>query len=158
MIGEKNGVYGNFKNDIPNLISIHCLAHRINLVSSDIIEKFPLLKLIDTTLYNGHKLFKRSPQKLQILEALELQELKKIYKVLKPTKIRWFSLYNALIRLLFLWNPMVEALKELENEDVNALGLYSCLTTYKFLFMAHYLTDFMGTLNILNLVFQDKKY
>ena len=122
MTGSQNGLARLIRNDIPILLSIHCMAHRINLVSNDVVDYFPILKLIDSTLYNIHKIFKRSPKRIQILEDFERLELKKTLRVLKPTKIRWFSLYNALLRMLFLWNPLVSSLDELKDTDANALG------------------------------------
>ena len=154
MCGQINGVVGLLKKDIPELLGIHCMAHRINLVSGDILDEFPDLKLIDSILYNIHKLFKKSTKKLQILNDYERQQIKKFKKVIKPTQIRWFSLYNAILRIIDIWKPLIEALKEICDFDVSAKGVLESLMSFKVIFLLHFLADLLSLLNNLNLTFQ----
>lgn len=38
MIGKNNSVYVHLKTDVPSLISIHCIAHKLELGFQDTIK------------------------------------------------------------------------------------------------------------------------
>ena len=71
LCSQHEGVPGKLIRDNPKIVSLHSFAHRINLISGDLIESFPEMKLINSMVYNLCKLFKRSTKRLQILEEAE---------------------------------------------------------------------------------------
>ena len=118
------------------------------------MEEFPELQIIEKTICQICKLFKKSTKKFIILEDFELKEIKRKKKLIKPIAIRWFSLLKALLRIIEIWLPLSNALEEIQQFDPTAMGLLLTLKSFKFLFYIHYLADIMGILNSLNLAFQ----
>ena len=47
MIGSEIGTITLMKNDIPNLVGVHCIAHREALVISDVSRYIPELILVE---------------------------------------------------------------------------------------------------------------
>ena len=154
MCSTLNGLAGLLKRDLPGLVSVHCFAHKINLVSKDILEQFTELKLLNSTIYSLCKLFKKSTAKIQILEEYELQELKTVKKLIRPINIRWFSMYRAICRVIELFPSIISALSDIKNENVIAEGLYVHLKSFKFISLIHFMADLLSILNNLNLAFQ----
>lgn len=44
MIGKNNSVYVHLKTDVPSLISIHCIAHKLELGFQDTIKDVKLFE------------------------------------------------------------------------------------------------------------------
>ena len=44
MVGEVGGVFALLKRDIPHLIKVHCIAHRLELASADTVKAIPELE------------------------------------------------------------------------------------------------------------------
>ena len=43
MTGRKNGVSALFRKEIKNLVSVHCICHRLALSGKDASEKIPFI-------------------------------------------------------------------------------------------------------------------
>lgn len=50
MVGAKKGVATLLKADIPHVISIHCVAHRLELAAMDSIKDEPEMKRVSDML------------------------------------------------------------------------------------------------------------
>ena len=83
-----------------------------------------------------------------------MKELKKVKRLIKPIKIRWFSLYSAIIRIKEIFSPLVKSLESISEYDANALGVLNSMQTFHFCFYLNFLCDILGVLNILNKAFQ----
>ena len=154
LCSTQEGVAGKLIRDNPKILSLHCFAHRINLISGDLIDHFPELKLFNSMVYNLCKVFKRSTKRLQILEAAEFERLKYSKKLIQPIKVRWFSLFNAIKRIQELYPSLIEALNEISKSDIKAAGIASKIKTFEFVFYLNFLCDLLEVLNILNKAFQ----
>ena len=86
-----------------------------------------------------------------------MKQLKTTNKLIKSTKIRWFSLFNAIIRIIDIYPSINEALKEIELFDVLSVGIASTIRKYEFIFFLNFLDDLMGILNIMNKAFQKEE-
>ncbi len=59
---KKNGEAGLFKKDLKiRMIIFLCIAHKINLVTTDIIERFKYVKSFQSTIYDLNKFFMNDP-------------------------------------------------------------------------------------------------
>ena len=67
------------------------------------------------------KFFKKSTKKLQILQDIEYKEIKSMKSLIKPIKVRWFSMYNAIKRIVEIYPSLVHPLKEIKVFDANAV-------------------------------------
>ncbi|TDH03546.1 hypothetical protein EPR50_G00164600, partial [Perca flavescens] len=88
-VGCRNGVAAQLLRDIPYLISIHCIAHRLELGVTKAIKENTNMVQLQNTLKNLYDQYHYSPKALrelhQIAEALEEM-------VLKPSNLhgaRW---------------------------------------------------------------------
>ena len=151
---KKEGLAGLLTRDIPKLVSLHCFAHRINLITGDLMEEFSDLKLVNSAVYSLCKFFKKSTKKLQILQDIEYKEIKSMKRLIKPIKVRWFSMYNAIKRIVEIYPSLVHALKEIKVFDANAVGVSLTITTFSFCFFCCFFSDILGVLNIMNKAFQ----
>ena len=44
MLGDRGGVFALLKQEIPHLIKVHCIAHRLELAFADILLAVPEFK------------------------------------------------------------------------------------------------------------------
>ena len=49
MTGSKNGVATRFRSKCPHIVSIHCMAHRLNLCTSQASRNIPYMKQFEET-------------------------------------------------------------------------------------------------------------
>ena len=101
MMGRKGGVVSLIKQDAPQVIGIHCVAHNLELAFRDTLKSNETMMSIRDLLNGCWKHYKYSPKALR--ELRELAEAMEI-KVRKPTKAsgtRWVPhLLRALAVLL----------------------------------------------------------
>ena len=57
MQGKKGGVVAPMKKDQPNLLGVHCLAHRLELTSKSIVKKTNTMKDLDQLLLDLYILY-----------------------------------------------------------------------------------------------------
>ena len=100
-MGKKTGVAAKlkaakFKEETGHLLSIHCVAHRLELGMVDAIKAQPGIKKLQEVLHYLYMQYHYSPKALRELRVLEdaLED-----KVLKPTNLkgaRWLPyIYKA---------------------------------------------------------------
>jgi hypothetical protein len=79
---------------IPNMIAIHCVAHRLALCSETFSDSYlyPILGMAQKLLGQSYN-WSQSPKRQQDMKVLELANAK--LKVLKPHTIRWLSVSVA---------------------------------------------------------------
>ena len=63
MIGHENGFVSFFKKDTPNLITIHCVAHREFLPASNASKKVPKLLYVDKITNKVYSWIQNSPKR-----------------------------------------------------------------------------------------------
>jgi len=157
LISKKNGVVGKLAKDIPGLINIHCIAHRLNLGVSDGWKADTRLKTLNTMIYNLCRLFKKAPSKFRILQDYELEYLGYTEKLVSPLDIRWMSKYKAVCRILKLYPFIMLALTKLsKNKDEAATSLLLQLKDFKNIAYLKILEDLTDIINPLNNIFQSK--
>ena len=74
--GNKGGVGALLKNQQPDIIVIHCMAHRLELSLKDVLKKIPLYQKVVGTLLKGLFYFYHN-------SALNMAMLRNAYKALK---------------------------------------------------------------------------
>ena len=61
MVGRRSGVAAQLKEHNPEIVSLHCGAHRLALASSQAAQHVPYLKTFDAHLIALYYHFKNSP-------------------------------------------------------------------------------------------------
>ena len=62
MVGEVGGVFALLKRDIPHLIKVHCIAHRLELAFADTVKAIPELEEAKSMLQGIWKHYHYSPK------------------------------------------------------------------------------------------------
>lgn len=79
--GNKGGVGALLKNQQPDIIVIHCMAHRLELSLKDVLKKIPLYQKVVGTLLKGLFYFYHN-------SALNMAMLRNPYKALKQGGVK----------------------------------------------------------------------
>ena len=66
---------------------------------------------------------------MQILQDIEYKEIKNMKRLIKPIKIPWLSMYNAINRIVEIYPSLVHALKEIKIFDAYAVVVSLTITT-----------------------------
>jgi len=151
MTGNKTGVATQLKRDHPFLISIHCMAHRLALCTSQAASGIPYLDRFKENLTAMYKYFDKSA-----LRSTNLGEFQKIFddpqiKLKEVYDIRWFSFYNALESLYRTWSSLLAFMGS--QKDPKS-GFEKTLKEFKFVATISLLMDVIPILTFLSLVFQ----
>ena len=107
LTGKKNGFATKLKESSPFCISIHCLAHRLNLATSQAADGVPYLReyqQILTSLYSYfHKSTARGLGLQSIQRVLDLPQI----KIKEVYEVRWFAFFSALEAVFKSWLALV---------------------------------------------------
>lgn len=157
-LSDKNGVYAKLSKDLPGLVGLHCIAHRLNLGVSEGWKSDTHLKELNSMVYTLCKLFRKAPSKLQILKDCEMEHLGYCESLIRPLDIRWLTKYSAVERVLRLYPFLMIALTKIEKrdkKDKTASGLLSDLKELKTIGHMKILVDLYDIIKPLNNIFQD---
>ena len=88
MLGEKSGVCALPKHEIPHIIKVHCIAHRLELSFADTLSAVPILQEAKEILQGLWKKYHYSPKAVcelkEIAESIEVRA----YKAVKANSTR----------------------------------------------------------------------
>ncbi|XP_045215333.2 zinc finger protein 862-like [Mercenaria mercenaria] len=154
MVGNKSGVVTRLKNHVPGVLATHCIAHRLALSCSTGADTIPYLVKFQEILNSIYKYFKYSPKNMSSLSAIQsiLQGQAKRFQEVFHT--RWLSFEGSVDALVTNYPSLISVF--LEENSGKALSLYKPITTYKFLYVAHFLCDVLKPLAILSKMYQKK--
>ena len=156
---QKNGVHSLLKKDVPGLIGLHCLAHSFSLANkTDLSQDFPILDELFDLAYQTYQFIHKSPKRLDKLfeKEKEVEELISELSLVKPIKIRWLSLFNAITRISKLLKAIILSLKE--SNELTAKMLLSRYEKPQFLAWIFFLTDLTPDLKFITTLFQEKYF
>jgi len=154
MTGRHNGVVKRLRDEIPELIGVHCAAHRCSLAASQAAKFVPELQSYARTVSNIFYYFSNS--------ALRSNKLREIQSLLNmPTlkyaeihSVRWLSLDSA-VRVIYRTYPaLVIALEHEATTNASAKGLLTEVQQFKFIMCTHLLMDILPFLSRISKVFQ----
>lgn len=155
MTGKKNGVIALFKSKNDKIIQVHCLAHRLNLATSQAADKVKAMKEFQELLTSIFYFFKHSSvncEKVKDVQKL-LDEPQLKYK--EVFSVRWFSFYSALETVFRTWDSLVTFLAE-NDHNAKAKGLARKLCTYNNVAVMYMMMDIIPHMTQLCLTFQKR--
>ncbi|XP_045208832.2 zinc finger protein 862-like [Mercenaria mercenaria] len=125
MMGVRKGLAALLKTDHPELVAIHCLAHRLELGIRDAFKKLKLFGKSMTLLVGLYYFYKKSlKQRKELLNAFEIVQ----EKALMPTRAggtRWVSHIVKSVPVLFkLYRGFMTHLANASHKNSKAGGLY----------------------------------
>jgi hypothetical protein len=154
MVGSKSGVVTRLKKDVPGLLTSHCIAHRLALSCSSGADCIPYLVKFQEILNSIYKYFHLSPKNMSTLSAIQSVLQKHSFRFQEVFHTRWLSFEGAVGALVKNYSSLLSCF--LEENSAKALSLYKPVATYKFLYVAHFLSDVLEPLAILSKMYQKK--
>ena len=164
-LGSKDGVAAKLRRDISHLVTVHCIAHRLELGILNAIQQHPRLTQLNDALAHLYEQYKQSPKALRELKMLGevLEE-----KVLKPTNLsgaRWLPFhYRALLTACQSYRVFVTHFEEIISPDRprkssptqigRAKNLLKFMKDFECLLFMFFMCDILHCLSQLSLTFQ----
>ncbi|KAG2467837.1 MED23 polymerase, partial [Polypterus senegalus] len=155
MMGEKTGVAGRLKQRIPHIITIHCVAHKLELAVLDSVKGCEYLVKFEGTLKTIFKMYYYSPKKRRELTEISelLNEKLAHFSGLKST--RWLpSRLRCLKAVEKNYTPTVVHMEnmaggsDVKSEDAaKAKGVVQEMKTEKFVCFLHFMLDYSTILS-----------
>ncbi|KAJ8042608.1 hypothetical protein HOLleu_09403 [Holothuria leucospilota] len=160
MMGAKGGVATLEKKDVPRLVEIHCVAHRLELAVLDALKSNSYLKEVEDIIEEVYKLYHYSPKKRRELKELSTVMDEALSQYGSISTIRWLASRSRAAETLLKNFPatithmeqMVEIGKATEKPKCK--GLLKKMKTVKFVKYLHFVLDFTKQLSILSQQFQ----
>ena len=163
MTGKHNSVFALLKRDVPSLVSIHCIAHKLELGFQDTVKEVKLFKEVKEMLQGIWKHYKYSCKALR--ELKELAELldERAYKAVKADGSRWIPHLERALNVLLTKNYKLivmhfqhasEARDSSAEMQGRAKNYAKKLTSYLFVKFLHFLLDIILQVSKVSLVFQ----
>lgn len=163
MMGRQNGVLKKIKDDVPHLIEMHCVAHRLELAILDAFKGESILTELKDLLQGIYKHYHYSPKALR-----ELNELAQVLElsVLKPVSVlgtRWTPHLHRALKV-FLQNFTV-IYTHFENTAARGDGASAAMqgrarkttkqmSDFKQVLFMHFMLDTLDVVSRLSLVMQ----
>ncbi|XP_076099754.1 zinc finger protein 862-like [Mytilus galloprovincialis] len=163
--GNKSGVFKRLKDEVPQAIGIHCIAHKLELAILDANKTIPYMSTFETTLKGVFKFYYYSPKRRR--ELAEISEiLDQILLHFGDIKqVRWLSSKERAVKaMLSNYEVVVSHLEHdfvagSRADDANrARGYHTVITSVKFLKFLHFLMDYLPIVAKLSRNFQLDDY
>ncbi|KAK3095892.1 hypothetical protein FSP39_020416 [Pinctada imbricata] len=146
MLGKKSGVIAHILNRVPEVIPIHCVAHKLELAILDSVKNIPFLKKYDSTLRGLFIMYRASPKRLRELRSVAESLETSVISFTDLKKTRWVSSKCRAVKALE--NNMSAVVTHLEamsakGDPPEARGYLDILTSLDFLRTMHIMLDFI---------------
>ena len=152
MVGCRSGVATQLGTRNRQLISVHCVCHRLALASGQASSDVSYLRKFKDYLLTLYNFFHSSPVKSarlkQVQEVLNTPQL----KLTRAVDTRWLS-HKSVISTLLRTLPAV-LVYLYQQGDPTAIGLYKVMATYSFLASLLLLDEVLSAVSRLSLAFQ----
>lgn len=163
---EGNGVAGLMAKDIPGLKSHKCLCHLQNTALKHTYQKYEMLQMFNKDLCELINFINFSPKKLKILEDKEKElEFETSYQLIRGKEVRWnsFAYATSRVRLLYaaihdVTEEYVKIAKTKHEERVTLNIKNQYIQDFNFVFLLHWLSDFLQPICSLNKQLQRENY
>ena len=156
MVGRRSGVATQLKEHNPEIVSLHCGAHRLALASSQAAQHVPYLKTFDAHLIALYYHFKNSPVREAAFHEIQKIMDEPVLHLKKAIHTRWLSHDQAVTAIRRTLPSLLTTLEKevAEKNDAVARGLVHAVKSYNFVATLYLLSDVLPHLSSLSLVFQ----
>ena len=166
MIGRHNGMAAIIKRDVPDLINIHCVCHRLALACADASKELSYIKKVEGLLLQVWKFYEYSPKKtakfaivqgqlLNLLPKEQLSEAKKhMKKAKKAVASRWLSFDASVGAMIQEFIAHLQTFEFFKEEDATACGLLTQTRCHKFIGAIYILKEVLAPLAVLSKTLQ----
>lgn len=152
MIGCRTGVATQLLGHNEQMMSVHCICHRLALASGQASTDVPYLKKMKDTLLALWKFFHYSPVRSFHLKQVQAVMNSPELKITKAVDTRWLSHKAVITTILRSLPAILVTLQQLD--EPTAVGLYKCMAKYNFFASLLLLDEVLSAVNRLSLAFQ----
>ena len=163
MTGHRNGLAVKLKEVNKNMISFHCICHKLALACTDTLKELDYISLVQDHLRTLWKYFEDSPKRMAVflkaqlaLRAVTVTDGTKqrlVLRLKKACSTRWLSFDGSVNALYETYIPVVQTLAK-QREVAVAEGLLGKVHCYKFVSTLYMLKEVLPLLATLSQVFQ----
>ena len=155
MTGSKTGVATRLKQQSLHCISVHCMAHRLNLCSAKAAGDVPYLKdTFQKVLTDMYYYFSKSASRTEELKEIQKVLDSPVVKMKEVHEIRWMSFYNSSSSVYYSWKSLIKYFKQHQKDSARTTFLYNKLSDYTFVATLYLMMDIIPPLAAMNMVFQ----
>ncbi|KAF7219382.1 zinc finger protein 862-like [Nothobranchius furzeri] len=159
MTGCRQGVIKKLRELYnPDLVGIHCTAHRLALAASDAANSVPQVKRFQQDLRSIFIFFSNSAVRSNKLHELQKQLDEPQLKFTQPHAVRWLSIHNAVsvvCRSLKSLRDVLEHMASSNAQDADkAKGLLLAVRQFNFVALCHMMKDVLMHVVLLSKHFQ----
>ena len=150
MIGRLGGVVAMLQAQVPHVIGIHCVAHKLELAFADTVKSCEVMKQVKEVLTGCWKHYRYSAKAVRELKELADAMEVNVGKPTKADETRWVPHFLRAIEVLVGKNYKVIVAHFAHTAEANdssaemqgrAKNVYKKLTSYRFLQYLHLLWD-----------------
>lgn len=145
MVGRYRGFTALLKEQVPHVLTVHCVLHRHNLVAKS--KSPPLHESLNVAVKAINKI-KAHALNNRLFRQLCQENDETFERLLLHTDVRWLSKGNCLARFCELFDSIVEFLEEVDAALGEQVSSRRCDIMY--------LADFFGKMNEVTLKLQGK--
>ena len=154
MTGVRAGVTTLMKKKNPFMLSTHCIAHRLALVSGQAADSIPYIKKYQQYINTLYNYYHYSPKHWNMLKEMQTILQCAETKLKQTFHTRWLSFEGAVEAILANVDPLMAGLISDSESDPTAKGILTFISTFQFLATTHFLADVLAVLSRLSKMFQ----
>ncbi|XP_070566900.1 zinc finger protein 862-like [Ptychodera flava] len=159
--GKNQGVSARLSRDVPSLIGVHCVAHRMELAIKHSLKACQYFKDVEVFLMNIFKFYKNSPLNWTNLQEAGAAANQRVYRLSNVQGTRWIGHHErALDNVTKNYVALVTHLDQISinrqssDAENKARGFVRLLKSYRFIKSLYVLLDIYRVLSRLSLMFQ----
>ncbi|XP_071138765.1 zinc finger protein 862-like isoform X2 [Mytilus edulis] len=156
MVGRKTGVATQLKSQNPEMVNVHCIAHRLALAAAQASDNIPYLQKFKDILRQLFYYYQNSAVRMSGLKEIELILGTPSIKLKEVADTRWLSHESAVTAIRRCLPALILSLEREASErcDATAAGLALFVKNPLFICTISMLSDILPHLNRLSKIFQ----
>ncbi|EHH52615.1 hypothetical protein EGM_13080 [Macaca fascicularis] len=159
MLSCRGGLVEKFQEVIPQLLPVHCVAHRLHLAVVDACGSIDLVKKCDRHIRTVFKFYQSSNKRLNELQEGAASLEQEIIRLKDLNAVRWVaSRRRTLHALLGSWPALARHLQSVAEAGGQighrAKGMLKLMRGFHFVKFCHFLLDFLSVYRPLSEVCQ----
>ncbi|XP_008064175.2 zinc finger protein 862 [Carlito syrichta] len=149
MLSCRGGLVEKFQEVLPQLLPVHCVAHRLHLAVVDACGNIDLMKKCDRHIRTVFKFYQSSNKRLSELQEGAAPLEQEIIRLKDLNAVRWVaSERRTLNALLVSWPALAKHLQSVAEAGgqvgQRAKGMLKLMRGFHFVKFCHFLLDFLS--------------
>jgi hypothetical protein len=158
MVGKTKGLAAKMKEESPHCVSIHCMAHRLNLATSQASENVPYMQEFEKLLSDLYYYFGGSKSGNRKCALEEIQKVLKdpMLKIKECHQIRWLAFFEAVRAVHSCWASLHTYFCGQNPNDSKAARFRDKFSEYKFVAVLAMLMDILPYVSQMSMALQKR--